>query len=188
MNRWSRYLRPPRLMVAACLAASLSTPTPLDAQAGAIGVALSATCKRARDDKSTEFHIVLRNRDDADTAVVVGIVLGNGNAYPVAMSVRSSMPTSEEKFSYSPVPPVPVGGRTDPWLVPLPSGATYSFSVPTTHFWNVQSGYLDHRERIVQIVLDSRITSTTDQRLWKVWTGELASAPMKVPDDCRSGR
>jgi hypothetical protein len=186
MNRWSRHLRPPRLMVATCIAAALSTQTLLHAQAAATGLALTVTCKGARDNKSTEFHIVLRNQGDGDTAVVVGIVLGNGNAYPVAVSVRSS--TGEEKFSYSPVPPVPVGGRTDPWLVPLPSGATYSFSIPTTHFWNVQSGYLDHRDRILQIVLNSRVTPTTDQRPWKVWTGELASAPMKVPDDCRSGR
>lgn len=165
-----------------------STPGRPQAQTDQRGLGLEATCRAASGSNQTEFHIVLRNDSGADTTVVVGFALGNGHAYfPVGVSVRSTTPAGEEKFSYSPVPPVRVGGRLDPWLVPLPTGATYSFSVPTTHFWNLESGYIDQRERTVRVVLKARpVTSSAMEgmRLWKVWIGELASTPIKLPADC----
>jgi hypothetical protein len=147
------------LLVVTCLAAAalFSTPGRARAQKDQRGLGLEATCRVAGGSNQTAFHIVLRNDSGADTTVVVGFALGNGLAYlPVGVSVRSTTPAGEEKFSYSPVPPVRVNGRVDPWLVPLPTGATYSFSVPTTHFWNLASGYLDQRERTIRIVLDAR--------------------------------
>jgi hypothetical protein len=183
------------LLVVTCLASAalFSTPGRAHAPTDQRGLGLEATCRVASGSNQTEFHIVLRNDSGADTAVVVGFGLGNGHAYfPVGVSVRSTTPAGEEKFSFSPVPPVWVGGRLDPWLVPLPTGATYSFSVPTTHFWNLESGIhrsaRAHRPGCVGSA--ARHISGIRQegmRLWKVWIGELASTSIKLPADCERG-
>jgi hypothetical protein len=102
------------------------TSTPPDP----VPIAIDAGCEVVVDRGVTAFTATLRNIGGADTAVMVGIALGNGGMYhptDIALLVSTNNSESDEYVYMAGA----VNGRVDPWVVPLPQGASYELRIPS---------------------------------------------------------
>ncbi len=74
-----------------------------------------------------EFAITLENQGDSDLVVLLGAVVGR-KLYPHAISLLLTDPSGRTSgLRYR--APVRIGGRMDPYIVGLPSHATYVLRV-----------------------------------------------------------
>lgn len=65
---------------------------------------LELSCHRGRQSRTLSLEVRLRNESGADTAVVLGLVLGNGAHLSMALTVLSGkLGPSPEEFRYSPL-------------------------------------------------------------------------------------
>jgi hypothetical protein len=83
------------------------------------------------------IEVSIRNTGKADTAVVVGAVLGNGAKYMIGEMTLSARRDGAPELQFRHVPrhyPSAIGGRVDDWIVPLPVGASYGLMVQASDF------------------------------------------------------
>ena len=101
------------------------------AQVGTDPLRITLACERASD---FTFRLTVHNVSTAPTVAVIGTILGNDKKYLLG-SVRFTLTrpgAADTNFDYVDPTVAVVGGRIDPWLVPLPEGASYSvvISIP----------------------------------------------------------
>ena len=145
---------------------------------------LTLVCERASD---LTFRLTLQNVSKAPTAAVIGAVLGIPKKYlPGRLRFTlSRVGAADTSFDYFDPTVILVGGRVDPWLVPLPTGASYSMVV------SIPSGFRELFSAPSQV----HVSLTTQEfgrlsgdvqglRFTDVWVGTLTSAPIAFPNSC----
>jgi len=142
---------------------------------------------RCVDAPALRFRMTIRNVGGEPTAVVIGSILGNDRTYVVGplrfMLQRPGAGDDSVEFSDPPI--AGVAGRLDPWLIPLPAGASYAvmLSVPTAL-----------RDRFsapaaIQVRLRTHEAGQPNSDMQGVqfihlWVGALESGPIQFPDAC----
>jgi hypothetical protein len=138
-----------------------------------------------------EFVLTLQNEGDADLVVTLGAVIGR-KLYPHAITLlltNQSGRTSTLRFRG----PVRVGGRMDPFIVGMPSGATYALRVSLGQFTSAYTGVgrttsnelepmVPPGSYTIQATLHAPAGNTSDvygNPLMNLWTGEAASAVLR---------
>ncbi len=80
------------------------------------------------------FEVRLHNTGDQDLILNLGMMLGNGRRqYPDAIHLRLS-DQHGKTLMLDLIGPAIIAGRMDPFVVPLPRGATFSFPVRLTDY------------------------------------------------------
>ena len=75
----------------------------------------------------THFHVVLQNVSAKDMNVVLGRSFANERShYPDALTLRARRPGEKSRELGYTNHQGGIGGRVDPFLVPLPAGASYT--------------------------------------------------------------
>ena len=151
-------------------------------------------------DNTHRVNLSIDNVSGEDTAVIVGATLGNGGKYLVSdLTLRAEWPDGRTAaFRYRPVEyPSAIGGSLEPWLVPLPVGASYVIRVSASQFIaKSQAGGLGKRltewpaaELSFELALltPEATPGWNTVRLFKVWRGveALMSSRLAMPGDCR---
>jgi hypothetical protein len=112
-----------RIILAALLAAFTTT-----AHAQTEAPRLVLACSRSA---TSTFRLTMQNVGNTPTAVVIGSILGNDKKYVpegLQFTLRRDG-TADTDVDWFDPSVAGVGGRIDPWLVPLPAGASYSIAV-----------------------------------------------------------
>ena len=138
------------------------------------------------------FTAVIRNTGDLATSLTLGIAVDDPAAYhPTNVGVLvSANGDAPEEFRYS---AGLVGGRVDPWLVPLPMGTEYRVRIPSASLVSTRSarrldlGYLQGSWQvrlILHAVPISYAEGGTALPFLRLTTGTLEAAAITVPDAC----
>ena len=140
-------------------------------------------------DRKADLFASLVNDGDSHSAIRVGMRLGNGLSYHSdslsieAIEVTDEGGASSTRFDYL---PRPIGGRIDPWIVPLPAGARYSWVVAADQFSSEGlTRKLQDVELPVELVLHLEAYPIRDIAYREGLAGTLRSSVLRVPDDCR---
>jgi hypothetical protein len=150
-------------------------------------------------DNTQHVTLSIDNVGGEDTAVMLGMMLGNGARYLVSdLKLRAERPDGRtDLFRYSPGDyPVRIGGRLDPWIVPIPVGASYMLRASASQFMQAnQAGGLGKRladwpnaaQLSFELHLQTPDSTSGDFKLLKVWKGveALTSNRIRIPGDCR---
>jgi hypothetical protein len=140
----------------------------------------------------------IRNTGMQDTAVIFGIVLGNGSKYMVlgmTLEVTTDGSGPAEHHQYHPRHyPSGIAGRVDDWIVPLPVGGAYALTLEAADF-------IAGNERKDSLPRDARISlrlpirgpagepnpDVAGLRHFRVWTGStaLVSNELATSESCR---
>ena len=149
---------------------------------------------------SDRLTVIIQNVGNDDTAVIFGVVLGNGRKYLVSgLTLRATSPDGRiDQFEYWPADyPTSIGGRVDPWIVPLPVGTSYVMHASPPDFRSrIRSGVFQRlaswpKPARVSLALPLQAPKSTNSdmvglKLWKVWRDAeaLISGELVVPGDC----
>ena len=145
-------------------------------------------CQNSNDEIS--LRITLRNRDTADTAVVLGIILANGAKYladSLALDVRTGSDVTRYRYGDPSVPVI--AGRVDAWVVSLPAASEYTIVRPLNHFWS-GGGQLTTVARPFAARLAFIAPPTPGEYAipaFKVYEGQLTSSWVEIPTRCVAG-
>jgi hypothetical protein len=94
---------------------------------------LALGCSQAPE---VTFRFTIQNVSAASSTVVIGAIFGNPKIYlpyRLELTVKRAG-VSDTILTYVRPSPTRIGGRVDPWLIFLPSDASYSASVPARNF------------------------------------------------------
>jgi hypothetical protein len=177
------------LLSSVILAAMLG---PVQPQARETSIILVLACQDARRMTAT-----IRNAGTEDTAVIPGVVLGNGRKYMVdrmALQARTGSGPAQQ-YHYHPYHyPSGVAGRVDDWILPLPAGGSFTLMLTAADFLsgtNPRPEDLPRNARL-SLRLPLRRVATPNSDLaglsyFRVWTGSgaLTSNEIATPGDCR---
>ncbi|MEO5896228.1 MAG: hypothetical protein ABIS06_11045 [Vicinamibacterales bacterium] len=162
----------------------------IEAQSEPIRMVLSCQSTRA-------LTVGFENVGTEDTALVIGMTLGNGRRYMVnglVLQLKREDGGAAEIFRYSPQDyPGAIGGRVDDWIVPLPVRTSFQLKLDSSQFWSEQFQRPDSLplKSKASLRLPVRAASPgTDLlglKFLRIWTGSgtLTSNEISVPEDCR---
>jgi hypothetical protein len=140
-----------------------------------------------------EFALTLENQGDSDLVVLLGGIVGR-KLYPQALSLLLTDQSGRiSNLRYR--GPLRVGGRVDPYIVGLPSHATYVLRVSLAQFKSPYAGEGRTRPPAMSDELDPRLPSGSytiqatlqepgeknlgsdvyGNRLMNLWTGSVSS-------------
>ena len=139
-----------------------------------------------------ELLATIRNEGSADTAVIVGVVLGNGAKYMVG-DLRLFIKTGGEPEYvrvYRPRDyPAHIGGSLEDWIVPLPVNASFGLRLRVSDFegWRSRTTFPASTLSVRLVIRGPSLSASPDVRLFRVWTEKdaIRSNQVHVPDDCR---
>jgi hypothetical protein len=134
----------------------------------------------------------IHNQGNADTAVIFGVVLGNGAKYMVghlSLSIRTAGQPEYFRMYRPSHYPVHIGGRLDDWIVPLPAGASFGLQLQASAFegWRSITSFPASTLTVRLEVRGPSESASPDAKLFRVWTEKdaLVSNEVHVPDECR---
>ena len=168
-------------MRAAALLALLLVQTEPDPQPN---ISLMLDCGERPD----EVVLSIRNAGEADTAVLLGIVIANGRWHvPRELMVELKRAGQEiEQLVYR--SPAGIAGRIDHWIVGLPVRSTFRLTLRPTDFVSISST----PRSAAPIELTARLTGravTSDlnpdmkgMQAWRLWTGTVTSNSVQLSD------
>ena len=155
------------------------------AQIGTEPLQITLACERASD---FTFRLTVHNVSTAPTAAVIGTILGNDKKYLLgSVGFTLTRPgAADVNFDYFDPTVAVVGGRVDPWLVPLPVGASYSvvISIPKG-FRDLFSTPVGVRVRLTTQQIGNTNLDVQGLRFIHVWVGTLTSDQISFPNSCR---
>jgi hypothetical protein len=150
-------------------------------------IRLELQCRQSGDLLAT-----IHNQGTADTAVIVGAVLGNGAKYMVghlSLSIRTDGQSDYFRMYRPSHYPARIGGRLDDWIVPLPVGASYALQLQASDFegWRSITSFPASTLAVRLEVRRPSVWASADAKLFRVWTEKdaLVSNEVHVPDECR---
>ena len=159
-------------------------------------VILLANC-----DSRQQASLSIDNVGHEDVAVIVGATLGNGRHLISALTLQADSEGRHDVFIYGPADsPTRIGGRLDPWVIPLPVGSSYMLHVGSTDFRSkVPGGGIGKRLTDWPAgVLSFELSLLTPESApgdprnpvrTKIWDGDsLRSNRISVPLDCREAQ
>ena len=179
-------------LIAACLFAGALLVGPVEAEefAGQAQTVeppfrLAVRCERASD---LVFRFILENVSDEPTAAVIGTILGNDKKYlpgPLGFTLRRAG-EADVNFDWFDPSVVGIAGRIDPWVIPLPAGASYSVRVLIPNgFRHLFFTPADVRVRLTTREIANPNGDLEGLRFIHVWIGTLTSDWIHVPESCR---
>jgi hypothetical protein len=138
-------------------------------------------------EQPSEVVLSIRNTGEADTAVLLGIVIANGRWHAprelVVEIKRADTPDNEELVYRT---PAGIAGRIDHWIVGLPVRSTFMLSLHPMEF--VSTSSIPNSAPPVELTV--RLTGrsvTSDLNLdmkglqaWRVWTGSVTSNSLQL--------
>jgi hypothetical protein len=140
-------------------------------------------------EQSSEVTLSIRNADQADTAVLIGIALANGRWYQprelVMELIRSGSPEVEELLYNG---ATNIAGRMDHWVIALPAGATYALTLRAAEFVSTSATRTVAPPEELKVRLTGRpITSDlnvdmTGMKAWRLWDGSVTSNALRFSD------
>jgi hypothetical protein len=152
-------------------------------------------------DNAQLVTLSIANVGSEDTAVMFGVTLGNGKYMVSALTLQAALSDGQiNRFRYRPGDyPVRIGGRIDPWIVPLQVGATYTLHTSASQFMAAnQAGGLGKRltywpnpaQISFELLLQKPESTNSDMiglKVPNVWKGveALTSNRITIPGDCR---
>lgn len=136
--------------------------------------------------KAPKFRVELRNAGQNDVVVNLGMMLANGKRqYPnaVVLTLTDARGISRRLDLRE---PAMIAGRVDPFVVPIPVGATFSLPVDLDKYWAAASKEFDYKPTPGTYSLEAQFTgrSVAQQEanldvqgiaLMPYWTGTVAS-------------
>ena len=140
-------------------------------------------------EQSSEVTLTIRNPDQTDTAVLIGIALANGRWYQpreLVMELRRSGSPEVEELLYKGA--TNIAGRVDHWVIALPAGATYALTLRATEFVSTSAARAGAPPEELSVRLTGRpITSDlnvdmTGMKAWRLWTGSVSSNALRLSD------
>lgn len=141
--------------------------------------------------------VAFENVGTEDTAIVIGMTLGNGRKYMVnglVLQVKRDDGSAAEIFRFNPPDyPGAIGGRVDDWVVPLPLRASFQLKLDSAQFWSEQFQRPDSLplKSKASLRLPVRAASpNTDLiglKFLRIWTGSgtLVSNEISISEKCR---
>jgi hypothetical protein len=142
---------------------------------------------------SGDLQATIHNEGTADTALVVGGVLGGGYKYMVghlSLLIHGDGQAEYFRMYWPQNYPVAISGRLEDWVVPVPVGASFGLQLRASDF----TGWRDSMAfptATFTARLEVRGLSTGSINPYKgpfrVWTEQdaLISNAVRVPEDCR---
>jgi len=138
------------------------------------------------------LQIAIQNEQTEPTAVAVGGILGNDRQYLLSelsfVVHRADVPDTTIPY-VDPTFNGRIGGRLDEWLVALPPGSSYSIMLPLTDA--VRRSLSGTAEVSARLLAQPHTNTSTDLaalRFVHLWTGTLASEPIRIPESCSQGQ
>jgi hypothetical protein len=139
------------------------------------------------------LRVTIENRSQAPVPVVLGGILGYHKKYlPGSIRVAVRRDGSPERLLDHVDPTTPgVAGRVDPWLVPLPPGASYTIVLPARHFVSPGEHVPEDFARSARLQVSLRTfeiepnVDTQGLQFVKPWIGTLRSGWINVSGACR---
>jgi hypothetical protein len=114
--------------------------------------------------KDLKFRVELYNQGETDLVLNLGIMLANGaKQYPWEISLTlTDLTDPQGKIHRLKLPgPAFIAGRMDPFVLPLPSSASFSISLDLRNCWSKGPGGLDLRDlKGGPYVLEAQFTGT----------------------------
>jgi hypothetical protein len=136
--------------------------------------------------KAPKFRVELRNAAQKDLVVNLGMMLANGKMqYPNAVVlVLTDAQGKSRRLDLR--EPGAIAGRVDPFVLPIPIGATFSIPVDLDKYWAAESKEFDYKLKPGTYSLEAQFTgrSVSQQEanldvkgiaLMPYWTGTVAS-------------
>jgi hypothetical protein len=135
--------------------------------------------------KVPKFRVELRNYGETDLVLNLGAMLGNGRKqYPSAVDL--SLTDAQGKSRRLDLVLPPVAGRLDPFILPLPAGATFSVPVVLDKYIAAATEDVDYKLKPGTYFLEAQFTgigvSQQDANLdvkgialMPYWTGTVTS-------------
>jgi len=178
--------------IAACLFAGALLVGPVEAagfagqaQTAELPLRLTLGCERASE---LVFRFILENVSTEPTAAVIGTILGNDKKYlpgPLGFTLRRAG-EADVNFDWFDPSVVGISGRIDPWVIPLPAGASYSVTVVIPNgFRHLFFAPADVRLRMTTREIANPNGDLQGLRFIHVWIGTLTSDWIHVPESCR---
>jgi hypothetical protein len=140
--------------------------------------------------KAPKFRVELRNAAQKDLVVNLGMILANGRMqYPNAVIlVLTDAQGKSRRLDLR--EPRAIGGRVDPFVLPIPIGATFSIPVDLDKYWAAESKEFDYKLKPGTYSLEAQFTgrSVSQQEanldvkgiaLMPYWTGTVASNQLR---------
>ena len=140
-------------------------------------------------EQSSEVTLTIRNADQTDTAVLIGMALANGRWYQpreLVMELRRNGSPDVEELLYNGA--TNIAGRIDHWVVALPAGATYALTLRAAEFASTSATRAGTPPEELRVRLTGRpITSDlnvdmTGMKAWRLWTGSVSSNALRFSD------
>jgi hypothetical protein len=142
------------------------------------------------------LRISLLNESTSDTAIVIGMSIGNGRWYvadSVVVEVKRAHDGPVEIFRPGGGPPA-IAGRVDPWIVPLPAGSEFSLALPMAKLFSrsgdslrLGTGEIFVRASIARHSNDRFNAEMVGPGLVKVFVGVLHTEWLRAPAECSVG-
>ena len=134
--------------------------------------------------KTPKFRIELRNAEESDLTLNLGIMLDNGRKqYPTAIFLNLT-DTQGKSRRLDPIGPAGVAGRVDPFVLSLPVGATFSMPVDLDKYFAVVSKEYDYKPTPGTYSLEAQYTGKgvprdIDLLLGHYWKGTVKSNQLR---------
>jgi hypothetical protein len=140
--------------------------------------------------KAPKFRVELRNAGQNDLVVNLGMMLANGNRqYPnaVVLALTDAQGKSRRLDLRE---PAFIAGRMDPFVLPIPVGATFSIPVDLDKYWAAESKEFNYKLKPGLYSLEAQFTgrgvsqqeANLDVKgiaLMPYWTGTVASNQLR---------
>jgi hypothetical protein len=136
--------------------------------------------------KAPKFRVELRNAAQKDLVVNLGMMLANGKMqYPNAVVLVLTDAQGKSR-TLDLREPWAIAGRVDPFVLPIPIGATFSIPVDLDNYWAAESKEFGYKLKPGTYSLEAQYTgrSVSQQEanldvqgiaLMPYWTGTVAS-------------
>jgi hypothetical protein len=138
------------------------------------------------------LRLTIENGGQAPVPVVLGGILGYHKKYlPGSIRLVVRRNGSPERLLDYVDPTTPgVAGRVDPWLVPLPAGASYTIVLPARHFVSPGAHVPERFASPARVQVSLRTSGiepnvdTEGLQFVKPWIGTLTSEWIDMPAAC----
>jgi hypothetical protein len=140
--------------------------------------------------KAPKFRVELRNAAQKDLVVNLGMMVANGKMqYPNALVlILTDAQRKSRRLDLR--EPWAIAGRVDPFVLPIPIGATFSIPVDLDKNWAAESKEFDYKLKPGTYSLEAQFTgrSVSQQEanldvkgiaLMPYWTGTVASNQLR---------
>ncbi|HJZ52688.1 MAG TPA: hypothetical protein VJ228_10850 [Candidatus Acidoferrales bacterium] len=130
--------------------------------------------------KTPKFRVELRNAEESDLTLNLGIMLDNGRKqYPTAIFLNLT-DTQGKSRRLDLIEPADVAGRLDPFVLSLPVGATFSMPVDLDKYFAPSSEEYDYKPTPGTDSLEAQFTGKgvprdMDLLLGHYWEGTVKS-------------